>query len=130
MCAGIGASFSGARCRYCLTISSTVLAMTDSIDDRRKAAYEKLREVVEELSAIAEEARGDQDVNAATAWCLVVGYEFMDIDNELGGFTMMFPKDGSQATWKTRGLLTQVLEDISSTNTAYRVVRAGDDDDE
>lgn len=83
-----------------------------SIEERRKAAYTKLGEVVQELSELDDLDPNTQDntANIPTAWALVVGFDLFDETmNPAGGLTALYPKDGVQPHWKTVGLIATIL---------------------
>ncbi len=87
--------------------------MTDSLAERRAAAYAKLEEVVNELSAVIEEEEYEAEHAIPTAWVLVVGYDSIDTeDNSDSGQIGLYPRNGSQAAWKTGGIMRQALSRI------------------
>lgn len=84
------------------------------IDERRAAAYRKLEEVAIELSAISDSEDPSLEHNVPTAWALVIGCDYIDSDGDSGGFTALYPRDGSQARWKTNGILRQAISRIEA----------------
>lgn len=78
-----------------------------SPEERRKAAYEKLAEVVQELSDLDETEPGCPP-SMPTAWVLIVGYEaFSEELAGMSGSTGIYPKGGCQPQWKTAGIIHQ-----------------------
>ncbi|AOE44905.1 hypothetical protein BI084_gp93 [Gordonia phage Terapin] len=85
-----------------------------SLEEREKAAYEKLAEVVTELTAIRDEMYpldSSDEAEVPTCWVLCVGYESMPNGQHPGldGSVTIFPRDGRQPGWKTSGLLGECL---------------------
>lgn len=79
-----------------------------SIAERRAAAYAKLAEVVEELSALDDLEAEDIPHNVATHWVLAVGYECLaEGGSGTEGMVGVYPKDQCAPGWKSEGLLRQ-----------------------
>ena len=80
--------------------------MTD--EERRKVLYERLNAIVQEFAAL--EAK-DQETNYFPgAHVLVIGYDMVDPDDGgIIGSTGVYPANGSQAGWKSRGLMHEAL---------------------
>ncbi len=88
--------------------------MSGSLAERKAAAYAKLEEVVNELSALIDEEEEATEHSIPTAWVLCVGYDTIDSeDGGDAGQVVLFPRNGSQAAWKTGGVLRQVLSRIA-----------------
>ena len=88
--------------------------MTESLEERRTAAYDELERIVQTLSDLDDERdRADGEVvdrNTPTAWALVVGFDSMTEDFQFGaGMTAVYPRGGMQASWKTIGILATAL---------------------
>lgn len=85
---------------------------------RRKAAYAKLDEAIEELFAlfVSEEAeREDYEPvgEVATDAVLVIGSQFYDNDGHRSGCVTIAPRQGWQPGYITAGLLTMALARVT-----------------
>jgi len=79
------------------------------MDERRAAAYQKLDEVVRELTAITEDESDDdgQLRYTATDYVLIVGAQTIDNDGDRVGYVTLYPQGGSQPSYITTGLVAQ-----------------------
>lgn len=67
------------------------------MDERRAAAYQRLDEVVRELTAITEDESDDgQPRYTATDYVLIVGAQTIDNDGDRVGYVTVYPQGGSQ----------------------------------
>lgn len=83
-----------------------------SFREQRMEILGELNYIVERLARIDSEENG-QDF-FPSAHVLLVGYECIDPDDDgMIGSVALFPKDGSQATWKTQGLMSRALALLS-----------------
>lgn len=78
------------------------------MDERRAAAYQRLDEVVRELTAITEDESDDgQPRYTATGYVLIVGAQTIDNDGDRVGYVTVYPQGGSQPSYITTGLVAQ-----------------------
>jgi hypothetical protein len=95
------------------------LPSADDFDARRKAAYAKLDEVIDELNRIyTEEAREEHgDVvsdDVATDAVLVIGSQSFDEDGDRTGCVTICPRGGSQPAYITAGLLAMATVRVTN----------------
>ena len=74
-----------------------------------KAAYEELDLVVRKLVALAWPPEEDDHPSTVTDWVVVVGQQFYDDDGDRVGAVGLFPREGSQPSYITEGLLSSAL---------------------
>ncbi|AMU20869.1 hypothetical protein [Mycobacteroides abscessus] len=75
--------------------------------DPRKAAYRKINDAINELIALVnDESDDDETTLVPTDWVVLVGTQGIDDDGDRVGGVNLFPKDGSQPTYITTGLVT------------------------
>lgn len=77
---------------------------------RKQAAYAKLDEAIEELSAVFCEVDGEIAVDAV----LIVGAQSVDEDGDRVGGVTIFPRHGCQPLYITSGLISHGLAVLRS----------------
>jgi hypothetical protein len=83
-----------------------------ALNAEHAAAYRKLDEAVNDLHRILEVEQPDPP-SAPTDYVLLVGYQYIDDDNDRGGIVCVYPKDGSQPAYITTGLLDIARQHIA-----------------
>ena len=83
-------------------------------EDRKKAAYAKLAEVVDELVDCldTEDGDGGEGRYLGTAYALVIGGKRYDDEGRSEGAVYVCPAHGKQANWETAGLLGEVHDSV------------------
>lgn len=83
-------------------------------EDRKKAAYDKLAEVVDELVDCldTEDGDGGEGRYLGTAYALVIGGKRYDDEGLSEGCVYVCPANGKQANWETSGLLSEALSSV------------------
>ena len=81
-------------------------------DERRKAAYAKLSEAVDELVSLIDVESDDDERYMGTAHVLVIGGKRYDDEGLSEGCVYVCPANGKQANWETSGLLSEALSSV------------------
>ncbi|OCB45572.1 hypothetical protein A5721_16395 [Mycobacterium vulneris] len=79
--------------------------LDEALAARRRDAYAKLDEAIEELSSVFCDADGEIPIDAV----LIVGAQSVDDDGDRVGGITVFPRHGSQPLYITSGLMSHGL---------------------
>lgn len=81
------------------------------IDERKAAAYTKIQEAVDELTACLDQS-GDGETYMPVAHVLLIGGKRYDDEGRSEGCVYVCPAHGKQANWETEGLLSSALASV------------------
>ena len=81
-------------------------------EERKRAAYAKLSEAVDELVSLIDVEGDDDERYMGTAHVLVIGGKRYDDEGLSEGCVYVCPANGKQANWETSGLLSEALSSV------------------
>lgn len=78
-----------------------------TIDERRREIFEEIDALVQRLGDLESEEQNIRYFPGGHV--LVVGFDVIDEDDDMVGSVAVYPKNGSQASWKSLGMMHQAI---------------------
>ena len=79
-----------------------------AFEENRVQLYEELNAIVEKL---LDTASADDDIRyMCSGYVLLLAYDYLDEDGDIVGDVAVYPKNGSQPSWKGLGMMHRAIE--------------------